>query len=153
MTDNIEIEVIVDDSDLRETQRDVEVFEKESHAILDEVDERTEYSYQQVLNAARGAYLIGMGLMRSTGESVSYFFRAMISAAFGAASILGPLITAKGFATQDYVGAGLALVSLGSSIAAAIAAQAQQEDIARGLRGVDMALLGLQQLIGTIGFS
>jgi len=151
MTDNIEIEVIVDDSDFKQKDAEIKQEIAADNLLLDEVEKRSQASFQQVLSLARGAYLVGLGMLKSTGESISYFFRAMISAVFSTATVLYPLITAKEWATWDVIGGAMAIASLGTSIAAAVQAQAQETEIARGLRGIDMSLLGLQQLIGTIG--
>lgn len=141
--------------EIYKTEQEAQRVSAEAHTILNEVDERTRISFNNVLNAARGAYLVGIGLTKAGGESISYFFRAMISAAFSTAAILGPQLQAalaKGEATYDpwaIAQAVFGMISLGTSIGAAVAAQQQQMDIARSLRGADMALLGIQQLIGT----
>ena len=64
MSEKIVIIVEVDDSQLRQTEANVQTFEKESHTIIDEVDNRTRRSFNQVVNMARGAYLLGLGMVK-----------------------------------------------------------------------------------------
>jgi hypothetical protein len=157
MGERIDITIEVDDSDLQEAKADVEEFETESQRIIENVDQETKRSFNQVLSLARGAYLVGLGMVKAGGESVSYFFRAMISSFFGAVSILQPLLQAilhAGAATLNpymVAQAVLGLASLGVSIGAAVSAEAGNQDLARGLRGLDMTILGFQQLINQVG--
>jgi hypothetical protein len=116
----------------------------------EKVDEEMRESYRKTISLARNAYTIGLGLVKSTGASVSYFFRSMISAAFGAIAILEPLLTAKSLATYDYVSMAIGMAELGVAIAAVIAAEAEQSKIARGFRGAAMSLGGLSQMLNMI---
>ena len=138
--------------ELNELEAHREEVESDVEETVQEVDTSLADSYTKCLNMARGAYLVGLGMVKSTGATVSYFFRAAISAVFSTAAMLKPLLFAKAITTGDWVNFGIGMASLSVAIASAVAAQAKQSELARGLRGIDMSLLGLQQLIGMMNF-
>lgn len=152
MSDEIEVKIVVDDSDFKESHRERTKIIKTDHILLDEVDERSAESFMQVLSMARSAYTVGLGLIKMGGESISYFFRSMMSAAFGAIAILKPLLSAEAMVPGMQVTAALGLFELGVAVAAMVAAEMERTDIARGFRGAAMSLGALSQLIGDFYF-
>lgn len=120
--------------------------------VVEQVDKEISATYLKTVNLARNAYTIGLGLVKAGGGSVSYFFRSMISAAFGAIAILTPLIAAEAVTPGMQIQAALGSIELGVAIAATIAATIEQSEIARGLRGAAMSLGAIQSLIGSLDY-
>lgn len=147
---NIEIRTDEGHKDLDELKDHAEKVKDFKDEVVDEVDKDLSVSFRKTLNIARAAYTIGLGMVKTTGASVSYFFRSMISAAFGAVQMLAPLLTAKALATGDYISMALGFAELSVAIAATVAAQAQETEVARGFRGAAMTLGGLSQMINMI---
>jgi len=152
MPDSIEIEIIVDDSDLLEAEKDIEEFEETSHQVIDEVDNRTRESFNKVLSMARGSYLLALGAVKAFGGSISYMFRSMVSAAFTTIAAYKAISLGKLMTTGDWISFGMEMAQLGLATAATIAAQAGAQDIGRSLMGAKMSLMGLNQMIGMINF-
>lgn len=149
---NIDITTEEAHRELDELEEHVEEVQEAKDETVEIVDRDLSVSYEKCLNMARGAYLVGLGMVKATGATVSYFFRAAVSAVFATATMLKPLLLGRALATGDWISFGVGMTSLGIAIASAVAAQAKDSELARGLRGVDMAMLGLQQLIGTFDF-
>lgn len=147
---NVEIRTEEGHKDLEELKDHAEDVKDFKDEVVDEIDKDLSASYMKCLSLARSAYTIGLGMVKATGVSVSYFFRSMISAAFGAVQMLAPLLTARALATGDYISMALGFAELSVAIAATIAAQAQEGEIARGFRGAAMTLGGLSSLLGQI---
>jgi len=149
-----EIKVIVDVEDEFKKLDELDAKAQETKAVVNQVVEETNVSikdsFNQVVGWARTAYTIGLSMVEASGISVSVFFKSLISASFGAIAILGPLITAKGLGTFDYVSMGLGLAELGLAISATIAAQAQQTKLAGGLRAATGQLGAISSLIAVI---
>lgn len=150
ISEQIEISIDAEDllHDLEEVDRKVEQTEANANEVIAEVEESTRSAFTQTLNMARNAYTIGLGIVKATGVSVSYFFRSMMSAAFGAISILRPLLTAEAVTPGMQAQAIIGFAELAVAIAAVVAAQLEQSEIARGFRGAAMAISGIQSLIG-----
>lgn len=152
MGEKIDIIVEVDDSELKDAQREIDQFESDSTAVIKNANDSSRDSFMHTLSMARSMYTIGLGIVKATGTTVNYFFRSMISAAFGAIQLIGSILTAESFVPGMAIPAALGLAELGVAIGATIAAQNEQADLARSLRGVAMSLGGVNQLIGNMYF-
>lgn len=150
MSEQIEIEIIVDDSQLKESKREFEDFQKESTNIIKTVEDDTGAAFNKVVSMARGSYLLSLGMIKAAGVSVTYFFRSMVSAAFSTVSMLKAISLGKAMTTQNWVQFGLEMAQLGLATAAIVAASMKKEDVSRGLMGAKMSLMGVQQLIGSL---
>jgi hypothetical protein len=136
--------------DIEEVQQKIEETSEMWKEAKEEIDDGMHQAFLQTINLARSAYTVGLGLVKSTGASVSYFFRSMISAAFGTIAVLEPLLVAKSLATYDYISMALGTAELAIAIGAVIAAEAEQTKIARGFRGAAMTIGGMSQIINMI---
>lgn len=148
--ERIDVIIEVDKSELEQAKVDVDNFDKKSNEIIETVDKKSRESFFHVLTQARAAYTVGLGLIKASGVSVSYFFRSMMSAAFGAISIMTPLLTAEAVTPGMQWAAALGFAELGVAVAAVVAAQMEQSEIARGFRGAAMALGGIQSMLGNM---
>lgn len=103
-------------------------------------------------------WLATQGLVRAAGGSIQTVFRTVIGSTISAIAMLGPVLAAakaSGWATMNpwvIAQASMGLVSIGLSVAALIAAQEQENEFSDALRGANMALHGIQAMIGTFHF-
>ena len=137
---------------LQQADAKIEETEEKADQIIDEVDKRTADSFDQVLNMARSSYLIGMGMVKAMGGSISYMFRSMVSAMFTSIHALKALALGKAMTTQDWFSFAMEMGQLGLAISATIAADMDQQALGRRVMGAKMSLMGLQSMIGAIGF-
>ena len=158
MPEDIEVKVVVDDTEFKAKHKEIIQTVAVENKLIEEVDKKAGESFATVLNMARGAYLLVLGMVKSTGASVSYFFRSMISSVFSTISMLHPLFLAMkagGIGTMNplmIAQASFGLFSLAASISAAYQAERGYTETARGMRGLDMSLLVLQQLLQNMNF-
>ena len=69
----------------------------------------------------------------------------------GTISVLAPLFTAKAV-LGDYVSAALGMASIGLAVSALVAAESDEREFSDQLRGANMALHGIQSLLGVFSF-
>lgn len=152
MADSIEIEIVIDDSDLKESQKNIEEHNKEAKKILAEIEKKRRKSFNHVLNMARASYLIGIGVVKAMGISVPYMFRSMISASFATIAALKAVALGKAMTTMDWISFAMEMGQLGLATAATVAAQVGQQEIGRSLMGAKMSLMGISTLISNLYF-
>ena len=70
ITENIEIEVTVDTSELDEAEAKSKKVLAETKETIEEVENQTKISFNKVMLAARGAYMMAAGIIRATGGTV-----------------------------------------------------------------------------------
>ena len=154
MSEKVDITLSAEDllQYLEHVNEEIDATEKKADIVIKETRERSQAAFTQVLNAARGTYLLTLGAVKASGETMSYFFRAAISSTFATITMLEPLLLGRAMATSDWVSFAIGMASLATSWTAAIAAQLGAEEFGRSMRGIDMSMLGIQQLIGVMGF-
>ena len=104
-------------------------------------------SFGQVMGAVHAGWLATQGLVRAAGGTIETVFRTVIGTTLGAISMLQPIFTAQA-AAGDYVRAALGMASIGLAISAMIAATLEEREVSDALRGANMALHGIQSLLG-----
>lgn len=103
-------------------------------------------------------WLATQGLIRATGGTIQTVFRTVVGTTLGAISMIYPVLQAAlagGLASMNpwaVAQALMGLASIGLATTALIAAQAQEKEYSDALRGANMALHGIQSMIGVIGF-
>lgn len=164
MSEEKKIEIILSAEELIKALMEVQLAAQQTEEIVDEVveesDDKISKAFMKTVALARSVYTIGLGMLKASGVSISYFFRSMISAGFGAVSILGPLLQAyfhAGLAGMDPFMVAQAVMGMGElsvAIMAMISAQGKSTEIARELRGAAMMFSGFQSLLTAFhGFS
>ncbi len=160
MPEDKKVEIVLNAEELIRALELIEDKAEQTEEIVKTVSEKSDdmlrSSYFKALGLARSAYTIGLGMVKASGQSVSYFFRAMISATFGAIQTLYPLFKAlifKGAGTYNAYEVAMALLGMAELAVATISvkmAEREESDIARGMRGVAMSLGGLNSLLSQI---
>jgi len=127
---------------------------KEQLAELDEAREHSQDSINSLLSAARTTYMITSNITRAAGGSISTIFDAVITTGLASISILSSIYTAYTMGGPiGWIQAGIGFASLGILIASVSAAQAKQSQTESQLRAANMALMGVNNLIGDFHFS
>jgi hypothetical protein len=85
------------------------------------------------------------------GGSISTVFRTVIGTTLGAIATLTPIFAAEATA-GDYVRAALGMASIATSLAALAAMQAEEKEMSDALRGANMAMHGIQSMLGSFSF-
>jgi hypothetical protein len=94
-------------------------------------------------------WLATQGMVRATGGTIQTVFRTVIGTTIGAIATLQPIFAAEA-AAGDYIRAALGMASIGLSLSALAAMQQGQKEMSDQLRGANMALHGMQAIIGTL---
>ena len=102
------------------------------------------------MSVVHAGWLATQGFIRAAGGTVQTVFRTVVGTTLGAIQTLAPIFTMEA-AAGDYINAALGMASIATSVAALIAFQQQEKDVSDALRGANMALHGVQSMIGTIG--
>jgi len=103
-------------------------------------------------------WLATQGMVRAAGGSISTVFRTVVGTTLGAISVIQPVLAAllaEGLGSMNpwaVAQAILGLTSIGIATAALIAAESQQKEFSDALRGANMALHGVQSMMGLINF-
>jgi hypothetical protein len=148
LTDRITLEINADD--LLAQLEGVQIEAEKTEDIVEEVKEASETSFTEVMSMVHAGWLATQGIVRAAGGSIQTVFRTLVGTTLGTISVLKPLFTAKA-AAGDWISAAIGFASIGLSLAALSAAESQQKEISDQLRGANMALHGVQSLIGNIG--
>ena len=106
-------------------------------------------TFGEVMGMVHAGWLTTQGLVRAAGGSIQTVFRTVIGTTLGAIATLQPIFAAQA-AAGDYIRAGIGMVSIATSLAALAAMQADQADLSNQIRGANMALHGMQSIIGMI---
>jgi len=134
-------------SELRDVDEKVQDITEDAHRKIDEVEDRTQDSFNAVMSMARSAWLTTRGVIRAAGGTVSSYFNLLIHTTFRTIEILAPLFTAKA-AAGDYVQAAIGMANLALATSAAIAAQLDFNELASQLHGWTTALRGIGYMVG-----
>jgi len=153
MEEKIELTLNAEDllRELEVIDEKVDELEEKASEVIEEVEIATTDSYNQVLNMARASWLTFQGIVRVGGGTISSVFRMAIGTTLGMIAMLKPIVAAQA-TTGDWVRAALGMTSIGLAIAATIAAQADYKKLELQIRGANMALHGIQSIIGSLNF-
>ena len=136
---------------LRELEA-VEGRANEVEDIVEEVKETARSSLTQVMGGVHAAWLATQGIVRATGGTIETVFRTVVGTTLGAISMLVPLLTAEAVTPGMQIQAAMGLASIGIAVSAMVAAELEQRELSDQLRGANMALHGIQSLIGVFNF-
>lgn len=103
------------------------------------------------MSGIHAMWLTTQGVVRAAGGSIQTVFRTVVGTTLGAVATLKPIFVAEA-AAGDYLRAALGMASIATSLAALAAMQNQERDISNALRGANMALHGIQSMIGSFHF-
>lgn len=129
----------------------VEEKAKQVEDIVEEVEEASKISLTKVVAGVHAGWLATQGLVRAAGGSISTVFRTLIGTTLGAIAVLQPIFAAEA-AAGDYIRAALGMASIGTALFALAAMMGEQKEISDQLRGANMALHGIQALIGSFNW-
>ena len=118
---------------------------------METVKKEAGVSFSKVMSGVHAMWLTTQGAVRAAGGSISTVFRTLVGTTLGAISVLTPIFQAE-VAAHDYVSAAMGFASIGLAMAALYAAQAQEQEFSDMLRGANMALHGIQSMIGSFNF-
>lgn len=103
------------------------------------------------MSIVHAGWLTTQGLVRAAGGTISTVFRTVIGTTLGAIAMLAPIFAAKATA-GDFLSAALGMVSIGLAVGALQAAENDEKEFSDALRGANMALHGIQSIIGSMNF-
>ena len=148
--DKITLEINADEL-LRELEA-IEIKANEIETIVEKAEDKAEISFTNVLSMVHAGWLTTQGLVRAAGGTIQTVFRTVIGTALGTAAVLYPLFTAMEVTPGMQIQATLGLISMGISLAALVAAQQEEKEFSDALRGANMALHGVQSMLGSMYF-
>lgn len=154
LSEEIRLELNVDEL-LRDLEG-VNIEAEKTVAKVQTVKEVSKLSFNQTMGAVHAGWLAVQGLVRMGGGSIQTVFRTVIGTTLGAISTLQPVLHAAlqgGLASMNpwmVAQAALGLISIGTSIAALMAFQSEEKALSDALRGANMAMHGVQSVIGFV---
>lgn len=92
------------------------------------------------------------GLIRAAGGSIETVFRTVIGTTLGAISLLVPILSAQAVTPGMQLQAAIGFASIGLAVSALVSAELDQREVSDALRGANMALHGIQSLLGVFSF-
>lgn len=134
--------------ELGEVKQEAEVVEE----IVEEVKQEAALTFSNVMGMVHAGWLATQGMVRAAGGSISTVFRTVVGSTLGAISVLIPLLTATSVTPGMYAQGVMGLASIALSVAALAAMEAQEKEFSDALRGANMALHGMQSMIGLMNF-
>ena len=130
----------------------VEARANEVENTVAKVEEESEKSYTAVIGMVHAGWLATQGMVRAAGGTISTVFRTVIGTTLGAISLLTPILTAEAVTPGMQAQAAMGFASIALALSALVAAEAQEQEFSDALRGANMALHGIQSMIGMINF-
>ena len=103
------------------------------------------------MSGVHAGWLATQGMVRAAGGTISTVFRTVIGTTLGAIATLTPVFAAEA-AAGDYIRAAMGMASIVLALSAMAAMEAEEKEISDQLRGANMALHGIQSLIGVFDF-
>jgi len=103
------------------------------------------------MSAVHAGWLATQGVVRAAGGTIQTVFRTVVGTTIGAIATFKPLFAAQ-VALGDYVRAALGFASITMSLAALAAMQRKQGQLSNQIRGANMALHGIQSMLGVMSF-
>ena len=138
-----------------ELLQELAIVEAEAEKVeetVEDVKNESKITFQQVMGMAHAGWLTVHGLVRAAGGSIQTVFRTIVGTTLGAISILYPLLQATTVTPGMQVQGVMGLISISLAIQALIAAQAKEKEFSDALRGANMAMHGMQSMIGMMNF-
>ena len=125
----------------------VETVEEKASDMVDNVEAKAQESFEHVMNMMRASYLIISGVSRVMDQGMSQTFSSMYMVAV---STIAAAIAASGPA--GWIQAAIMLISLATATSSLASVVTGQRELSTQLRGVNMALHGIQSLMGDMYF-
>ena len=104
------------------------------------------------MSGVHAGWLATQGMVRAAGGTISTVFRTVIGTTLGAISMLAPIFSAQAV-SGDYIRAAMGMASIAIAVSAMVAAEAQEREVSDALRGANMALHGIQSLLGVFDWN
>ena len=138
-----------------ELLRELEEIEQRANEVEDivvKVKRSSQISITKIMGGVHAGWLATQGMVRAAGGSIDTVFRTVVGTTLGAISMLVPVLTAQEAVPGMQIQATMGLISIGVAVAAMVAAELDQRELSDSLRGANMALHGIQSLIGMFSF-
>ena len=153
MSLNIDIKTVLDDSQAKAQQEELERKNEQIKNAIEENDKATKEAFNNAIGAMRAGYMIIAGMTQAMGGSMSQAFSAIYGIAMAGiqtGSAIAAALAASGPA--GWVQAGLMAASLIAALVQLGLVSAGQEELASQVGGLNMSLQGLGGMIGVIGY-
>lgn len=151
MSEKITIETILDDAPAKAQQEALEAKNKKINAGIEENKKATKKAFTASMAAMRAGYMVMSGVTQAMGGSMSQAFSAIYGiamASIGTYQSIAAAMAASGVGTVQAI---MMSASLITAVIQLGAVSAGQEDFSRQVGGLNMALQGIGQSIGSWG--
>ena len=154
MNERIELDVDTTEADRKIDALDgkITVTGEKLIEMGDDVERETKKSFQQVVGMMRASYMMVSGIAQVTGGSMEAIFSSMFSIAISAIGTYQSIAAAMAAVPGGQIQAAMMTISLATSVASLIAGMAGQEEMARRISGLNMALQGIGGMINNLNF-
>ena len=147
-----EITLTINAEELYRELAEIEAKAQEIRELIGQVEKESQVSFSQIMGAVHAGWLATQGMVRAAGGSIATVFRTVIGTVLGTISVLAPLFTAMEVTPGMQIQATIGMISLITSFAALEMAKRDEMEFSDQLRGANMALHGIQSLIGSFNF-
>ena len=145
-----EIVLTLNADELLQELEKVEARADEAEEKVEAVKEVAEISFSKVMSMVHAGWLVTQGMVRAAGGTISTVFRTVVGTTLGMISMLIPILTAESVTPGMQAQAALGFASIAMATAALAAAEAEEREFSDALRGANMALHGIQSMLGMI---
>ena len=154
MSLQVSIEAFLDDARARAQQAELEAKNEQIKKAIEENDARTLAAYNKAIEGMRASYMMISGVTQVMGGSMSQMFSAMYGIAVSGIQTTASIAAAL-YASGPYgwLQAGLMTASLITAVVNLGSLMTGQDELARQVSGVNMALQGMGSMIGVFDFA
>ena len=137
---------------IRDINDDIEETKENATEMVDDVKDKAEKSFNEVMGFMRTSYLLISGISRVLGQGMSQVFSSIYMtaiSAIGTYKAIAAAMAASGVGTAQAIIMGISLTTATASL---VSIMAGQRDLSVKIRGINMTLHGISSMIGSMYF-
>ena len=146
------IEAVLDDSQAKAQQAELEQKNEEIKNAIDDNEKATKEAFEKAMSGMRAGYMIMSGMAQAMGGSMAQAFTSIYGVAMagiGTYQAIAAAMAASGVGTVQAILMTSSLIAASVSLVSVLTGQ---EEFSRQISGLNMAIQGIGSMIGAINF-
>jgi len=152
MSLRIGIEAVLDDAQVKTQQAELEAKNEKIKDAIDENEKRTKEAFDKALGTMRASYMVVSGISQAMGGTMAQAFSAIYGVAVAGITTYQSIAAAMAAVPGGQLQAVLMTASLITAIVSLVGVLTGQEEFARQISGLNMAIQGIGSLLGEFNF-
>jgi len=152
MSLRISVDAVLDDSQAKAQQAELEAKNEKIKEAIDENEKRTKEAFNKALGAMRASYMVVSGVAQAMGGSMAQAFSAIYGVAVAGITTYQSIAAAMASVPGGQLQAILMTASLITAIVSLAGVLTGQEEFAKQISGLNSAIQGIGSLIGVFDF-